>query len=186
MKSPKVKFKKKKKKKKKELTKSIVLGEDKEKSIYLTEVKKVEKQTEESKSYKFLKNKLEELKIPNKFQLGLKLSFDNIFKTIKNNIDINENKKITIEELVNKNNKYYTINNNDYNINKENIHKLNNLNNDNNYIKKELLKIEQNKKMLENIAPVESDIIGKNVNNAKLKEIKSKENILLNKLKINK
>ena len=126
------------------------------------------------------------MKIPNKFQLGLKLSFDNIFKTIKNNIDINENKKITIEELVNKNNKYYTSNNNDYNINKENIHKFNNLNNDNNYIKKELLKIEQNKKMLENIAPVESDIIGKNVNNAKLKEIKSKENILLNKLKINK
>ena len=193
VKSPKIKFKKKKKKKKKESTKSIISGEDKDnKSIYLTEVKKVEKQPEDSKSYRFLKNKLDELKIPNNFQLGLKLSFDNIFKTVNKNIDINENKKITIEELVNKNNKFTTINNNindkgiNYGINKENIRKLNNLNNDSDYIKKELLKIEQNKKMLESISPVENDILGKNLNNAKLKEIKSKENILLNKLKENK
>ena len=193
VKSPKTKFKKKKKKKRKESTKSIISGEDKDnKSIYLTEVKKVEKQPEDSKSYRFLKNKLDELKIPNNFQLGLKLSFDNIFKTVNKNIDINENKKITIEELVNKNNKFTTINNNindkgiNYGINKENIRKLNNLNNDSDYIKKELLKIEQNKKMLESISPVENDILGKNLNNAKLKEIKSKENILLNKLKENK
>ena len=193
VKSPKIKFKKKKKKKRKESTKSIISGEDKDnKSIYLTEVKKVEKQPEDSKSYRFLKNKLDELKIPNNFQLGLKLSFDNIFKTVNKNIDINENKKITIEELVNKNNKFTTINNNindkgiNYGINKENIRKLNNLNNDSDYIKKELLKIEQNKKMLESISPVENDILGKNLNNAKLKEIKSKENILLNKLKENK
>ena len=191
------KLKKKKKKKNKKASKSIIseVGRERE-NIYLTEVnQKDEKKIEENKSHKYLKNKLEELKVPNNFQLRLKSSFDDIHKVINNNIDIKENKNISIEKLINKNNedksnKFLTIGsyiekNNIFNT-KENIHRLNNITNDNNFIKKELSKIEENKKILELCPPVESDIIGNNLNNEKIKRIKIKEKDLLNKLRINK
>ena len=191
LKSPKIK-KKRKKEKKTEASKSTISDVGGE-NIYLTEVN----QKEESKSHKYLKNKLEELKVPNNFQLKLISSFDNIHKIINNNVDIKENKNISdVEELINKkknifDNRCLTIGsyyekNTIFSINKENIHRLNNITNDNNYIKSELSKIEENKKILELCPPVESDIIGNNLNNEKIKNIKNKENDLLNKLRLNK
>ena len=159
--------------------------------IYLTEVnKKVEKKIEESQNKKYLKNKLEKLKLPNNFQLGIKSSFDNIFNIIKAKIDINGNKKISAEELINKKKKYLSINDNDnkeikYKINKETIHILNNIKHDDNYIRNELSKIENNKKIFE-IASADEDIIRRKANDSKLKKIYSKENELLDKLKLNK
>ena len=191
IKSPKIK-KKKKKEKKTEASKSTISDVGGE-NIYLTEVN----QKEESKSHKYLKNKLEELKVPNNLQLKLISSFDNIHKIINNNVDIKENKNISdVEELINKkknncDNKCLTIGsyyekNIIFSINKENIHRLNNITNDNNYIKSELSKIEENKKILELCPPVECDIIGNNLNNEKIKNIKNRENDLLNKLRLNK
>ena len=192
-KSPKIKKKEKEKKKKKKEESKSIISDTGGKKIYLTEVN----QKEESKSHKYLKNKLEELKVPNNFQLKIVSSFDNIHKIINNNVSIKENKNISdVEELINKNknnndNKCLTIGsyyekNIIFNINKENIHRLNNITNDNNYIKTELSKIQENKKILELCPPTQSDIIGNNLNNEKIKKIKSRENDLLNKLRLNK
>ena len=169
--------------------------------VYLTEVnQKEEKKVEESKSYKYLKNKLEELKVPNNFQFKIQSSFDDIHKIVKDKVDLKENKKINdVEELINNINKNneknkgqcltigsYNEKDNQFNINKEKIHRLNNINIDNNYIKSELSKLEENKKILELCPPFQNDIIGNNLNNEKIKKINTREKDLLNKLRLNK
>jgi hypothetical protein len=58
------------------------------------------------------------------------------------------------------------------------------LKNSNNFIKNELNKINENKKIYE--VNSTSDIVGININNSKLENIKIKENDLLSKLKLNK
>ena len=186
----------KKKKKKRRGSNSIPVEK-----VYLTEVnQKEEKKVEESKSYKYLKNKLEELKIPNNFQFKIQSSFDDIHKIVRDKVDLKENKKINdVEELINNINKNneknkgqcltigsYNEKDNQFNINKEKIHRLNNINIDNNYIKSELTKLEENKKILELCPPFQNDIIGNNLNNEKIKKINTREKDLLNKLRLNK
>ena len=180
--------------------KSLKLPFREEESIYLTEVKKKKEEPpkpkiEESQSHKYLKSKLEELKLPINLQLGIKSSIDLTNKTIQDNllsnVNIYENKKTSIEELLPKNKKYLTINNDNqkeivYNINKDDMHRLNNLKNDNKYIHKELSKIVENKKLIKNYSTFEKDIIGININNNKLENINMKENDLLNQFKLNK
>ena len=186
----------KKKKKKRRASNSIPVEK-----VYLTEVnQKEEKKVEESKSYKYLKNKLEELKVPNNFQFKIQSSFDDIHKIVRDKVDLKENKKINdVEELINNINKNneknkgqcltigsYNEKDNQFNINKEKIHRLNNINIDNNYIKSELTKLEENKKILELCPPFQNDIIGNNLNNEKIKKINTREKDLLNKLRLNK
>jgi len=191
----------KKKKRKKNKTKSKISFENEENNLYLTEVKKkeIEKKIEESQSHKFLRNKLEELKIPKNFQLSLQSSFDKIKENIKDNllsnISINETKKVNAEELIQKKKKYITINNNDnnsnneirYSINRQDMHRIKSLKYNNTFMQNELSRIIENKKLIEvNNTSNENDIVGINVNNNKLENIKVKENDLLSKLRINK
>ena len=190
----------KKKKRKKNKTKSKISFENEENNLYLTEVKKkeIEKKIEESQSHKFLRNKLEELKIPKNFQLSLQSSFDKIKENIKDNlltnISMNETKKVNAEELIQKKKKYITINNNDnnnnneirYSINRQDMHRIKSLKYNNTYMQNELSRIVENKKLIEVNTSNENDIVGINVNNNKLENIKVKENDLLSKLKINK
>ena len=187
LKSPKKKKKNKKKIRNSKL--SLDMGEG---NTLLTEVKiNNEKKVEESRSFKYLKNKLNELKLPHNFQTKLKSSFEDIHKSINN---INLNSKInTIEELIPKNSKLITINNiqNDnkgikYDMNKNDINRLINLRYNNSFLKKELSKIKENKKIIENVSESEKDFIGIKINNDKLKKFQNKENDLLNKIKENK
>ena len=187
LKSPKKKKKNKKKIRNSKL--SLDMGEG---NTLLTEVKiNNEKKVEESRSFKYLKNKLNELKLPHNFQTKLKSSFEDIHKSISN---INLNSKInTIEELIPKNSKLITINNiqNDnkgikYDMNKNDINRLINLRYNNSFLKKELSKIKENKKIIENVSESEKDFIGIKINNDKLKKFQNKENDLLNKIKENK
>ena len=183
---------KKKKKNKKKIGNSKLSLDMGEGNTLLTEVKiNNEKKVEESRSFKYLKNKLNELKLPHNFQTKLKSSFEDIHKSINN---INLNSKInTIEELIPKNSKLITINNiqNDnkgikYDMNKNDINRLINLRYNNSFLKKELSKIKENKKIIENVSESEKDFIGIKINNDKLKKFQNKENDLLNKIKENK
>ena len=170
------------------------LSIDDSESIYMTEVKnKIEpKKIEESKNHKYLKAKLENLKLPKKLQLGIQSSFKIIAEDLLGNINIIKKKKINVEELLKKNQKNSNndnINKRDpnYSLSKENISRINSLNYDNNIIEKELSKVLENKKMIKNYSSmIDNDIIKLNINNNKLDNIKIKEDNLLNKLKINK
>ena len=182
--------KKKKKKKKKKGKEKLSLDKNGENTL-LTETKIIKvKKVEESKSYKYLKNKLNELKIPNNFQLKIKSSLDDIHKNINN---INTNSKIIpTEEIIPKNNKFITINGNyndkgvKYDLNKEDIKRIINLGYNESILKNKLSKIKENKKIIENISESEKDFVGININNEKLKNFNVKENDLINKIKINK
>jgi hypothetical protein len=150
------------------------------------------KKIKESKNHKYLKAKLENLKLPKKLQLGIQSSFKIITEDLLGNINIIQKKKINIEELLKKNKQKTSIDNSDkkdpnYSLSKENISRIHSLNYDNNIIEKELSKVLENKKMIKNYSSmIDNDIIKLNINNNKLDNIKLKENNLLNKLKINK
>ena len=183
-----------KKPKKKKINAQPEQSIDSSKSIYMTEVKnKIEpKKIEESKNHKYLKTKLENLKLPKKLQLGIQSSFKIITEDLLGNINIIKKKKINVEELLKKNQKNTTIDNinkkdPNFSLSKENISRINSLNYDNNIIEKELSKVIENKKMIKNYSSmIDNDIIKLNINNNKLDNIKIKEDNLLNKLKINK
>ena len=183
-----------KKPKKKKINAQPEQSIDSSESIYMTEVKnKIEpKKIEESKNHKYLKTKLENLKLPKKLQLGIQSSFKIITEDLLGNINIIKKKKINVEELLKKNQKNTTIDNinkkdPNFSLSKENISRINSLNYDNNIIEKELSKVIENKKMIKNYSSmIDNDIIKLNINNNKLDNIKIKEDNLLNKLKINK
>ena len=169
------------------------LSIDDSESIYMTEIKnKIEpKKIEESKNHKYLKTKLENLKIPKRLQLGIQSSFKIITEDLLGNINIIQKKKINVDELLKKNQKSITIDGDkkdiNYSLSKDNISRIHSLNYDNNIIEKELSKVMENKKMMKNYSSmIENDKIKLNINNNKIDNIKLKEDNLLNKLKINK
>ena len=113
----------------------------------------------------------------------------NIRENIENNFNIRD-KKINLDNIINKNNKKNIELNTGkngilYNINKESILRLKHLKQNEKNIKKKLDKIEENQKMLESEEPIKSDKVNINVRNNNLKKINSMKNELLVKLRYN-
>ena len=180
---------KKKKKKKKKEAEPVLLTEVKPELI----PKKVEEEKKESIEHKFLREKLEKLNFSKGLRIGIDSGFEKINMNIRENIENNFNirdKKINLDNIINKNNKKNIELNTGkngilYNINKESILRLKHLKQNEKNIKKKLDKIEENQKMLESEKPIKSDKVNINVRNNNLKKINSMKNELLVKLRYN-
>ena len=180
---------KKKKKKKKKEAEPVLLTEVKQELI----PKKVEEEKKESIEHKFLREKLEKLNFSKGLRIGIDSGFEKINMNIRENIENNFNirdKKINLDNIINKNNKKNIELNTGkngilYNINKESILRLKHLKQNEKNIKKKLDKIEESQKMLESEEPIKSDKVNINVRNNNLKKINSMKNELLVKLRYN-
>ena len=168
--------------------------------ILLTEVKRIPEKKEEkevvkkeTENHKYLRKKLENLNFSKNLQIAINTGFEKANEKIKDDIaenyNINENKKINIEELIPKKNIELNINKEQkgikYNIDKKSILRLLNLKNDEKNIKIKLNKLEENQKLLDAELPLKNDIISLNNRKMKLKKIASMKNDLLSKLKYN-
>ena len=180
---------KKKKKKKKKEAEPVLLTEVKPELI----PKKVEEEKKESIEHKFLREKLEKLNFSKGLRIGIDSGFEKINMNIRENIENNFNirdKKINLDNIINKNNKKNIELNTGkngilYNINKESILRLKHLKQNEKNIKKKLDKIEESQKMLESEEPIKNDKVNINVRNNNLKKINSMKNELLVKLRYN-
>ena len=180
---------KKKKKKKKKEAEPVLLTEVKPELI----PKKVEEEKKESIEHKFLREKLEKLNFSKGLRIGIDSGFEKINMNIRENIENNFNirdKKINLDNIINKNNKKNIELNTGkngilYNINKESILRLKHLKQNEKNIKKKLDKIEESQKMLESEEPIKSDKVNINIRNNNLKKINSMKNELLVKLRYN-
>ena len=187
--SKRTKTAKKKKKKKKKEAEPVLLTEVKPELI----PKKVEEEKKESIEHKFLREKLEKLNFSKGLRIGIDSGFEKINMNIRENIENNFNirdKKINLDNIINKNNKKNIELNTGkngilYNINKESILRLKHLKQNEKNIKKKLDKIEESQKMLESEEPIKNDKVNINVRNNNLKKINSMKNELLVKLRYN-
>ena len=187
--SKRTKTAKKKKKKKKKEAEPVLLTEVKPELI----PKKVEEEKKESIEHKFLREKLEKLNFSKGLRIGIDSGFEKINMNIRENIENNFNirdKKINLDNIINKNNKKNIELNTGkngilYNINKESILRLKHLKQNEKNIKKKLDKIEESQKMLESEEPIGSDKVNINIRNNNLKKINSMKNELLVKLRYN-
>ena len=185
-----LKSSKKKKRKKKNDVEPVLLTEVKQNLL----PKKVEEEKKESNAHKFLREKLEKLNFSKNLQIGIHSGFEKINEAIKDNIENNnfyiKDKKINLDNIINKNNKKsLEINTGKggiiYNINKESILRLKHLKQNEKNIRKKLDKIEESQKMIESEAPMKNDCVNINVRNNNLKKINSMKNELLVKLRYN-
>ena len=183
---------KKKKRKKKKEVEPVLLTEVKQNLL----PKKVEEEKKESNTHKFLREKLEKLNFNKNVQTGIYTTFEKINNAIKDNIGNNNNfnfnikdKKINLDDIINKNNKKNELNSIKggiiYNINKESIIRLKHLRQNEKNIMKKLDKIEESQKMIESEEPIKNDCVNINVRNNNLKKINSMKNELLVKLRYN-
>ena len=162
-------------------------------NVLLTEVKPIPKKLEESLSHKYLRKKLENLNFDKNLQSGIKSGIEKVKDEIKDdleeNLNIIKNKKLNIEEIISKSKKNFNLNLTDkavnFKIDKESIIRLKNLKRSEKFIKSELNKIEENKKLLESELPIKNDIILINTRKYNLKRMNSTKNDLLKKLKYN-
>ena len=162
-------------------------------NVLLTEVKPIPKKLEESLSHKYLRKKLENLNFDKNLQSGIKSGIEKVKDEIKDdleeNLNIIKNKKLNIEEIISKSKKNINLNLTDkavnFKVDKESIIRLKNLKRSEKFIKSELNKIEENKKLLESELPIKNDIILINTRKYNLKRMNSTKNDLLKKLKYN-
>ena len=162
-------------------------------NVLLTEVKPIPKKLEESLSHKYLRKKLENLNFDKNLQSGIKSGIEKVKDEIKDdleeNLNIIKNKKLNIEEIISKSKKNINLNLTDkavnFKVDKESIIRLKNLKRNEKFIKSELNKIEENKKLLESELPLKNDIILLNTRKYNLKRMNSTKNDLLKKLKYN-
>ena len=181
---------KRKKRKKKKEAEPVLLTEVKQNLL----PKKVEEEKKESNAHKFLREKLEKLNFNKNVQTGIYTTFEKINNAIKDNIENNnfyiKDKKINLNDIINKNNKK-TLELDSvkggiiYNINKESIIRLKHLRQNEKNIMKKLDKIEESQKMIESEEPIKNDCVNINVRNNNLKKINSMKNELLVKLRYN-
>ena len=179
-----------KKKKKKKKVEPVLLTEVKQNLL----PKKVEEEKKESNTHKYLREKLEKLNFNKNVQMGVYTTFEKINNAIKDNIGNNnfyiKDKKINLDDIINKNNKKSTELNSVkggiiYNINKESMMRLKHLRQNEKNIMKKLDKIEESQKMIESEEPIKNDCVTINVRNNNLKKINSMKNELLLKLRYN-
>lgn len=140
---------------------------------------------------KFLKKKLDNIKISSSLKdginSGIKKTHDEIHDDFKNDVLNISKKNTSINEILslNKSNSHIFLTGVDK-ISKENIKRLRNLKLEEEYLKKNLAKLEQNKILIENGVPLKSNVIDTNIRKSQLKNISDiKENLVSKLLKIN-
>ena len=167
----------------------IHINKSKSKSnINIIEQKDKEK---EDKNSTFLKKKLENIKLPSALKkginTGLQKTHDEIHDEFKNDILNISKKNTSINEIIGLNRSHSNIFLTGVDkISKENIKRLKNLKIEELYLKKNIAKLEQNKKLIENGMPLKSNVIDSNIRKSQLKNITDiKENLVNKLLKIN-
>ena len=146
---------------------------------------------EKEESSKYLKKKLDNIKLSASLKdginSGIKKTHDEIHDDFKNDILNISKKNTSINEILslNKSNSHIFLTGVDK-ISKENIKRLKNLKLEEEYLKKNLAKLEQNKILIENGEPLKNNIIDTNIRKSQLKNISDiKENLVSKLLKIN-
>ena len=146
---------------------------------------------EKEESSKFLKKKLDNIKISSNLKdginSGIKKTHDEIHDDFKNDILNISKKNTSINEILslNKSNSHIFLTGVDK-ISKENIKRLKNLKLEEEFLKKNLAKLEQNKILIENGVPLKNNIVDTNIRKSQLKNISDiKENLVSKLLKIN-
>ena len=172
------------------LTELLDLDNSKSKSKSTLNIIDDEKEKNE-KSNLFLKNKLENIKIPISLKKGINLSIEKTHNEVhddfKNDILNISKKNLSIHELL-------TLNKSQSNIfltrvekiPKEKIKRLKNLKLEEQHLKKNIAKLEQNKRLIEEGMPLKDNLIDINIRKSKLKNITNiKEDLVSKLMKIN-
>ena len=152
---------------------------------------------EDNEKQLYLKKKYQELKTPLNLQKGIYLGMESSLKYIHEQL-INENLKINgknlsftdivkkykkIPKTLIKNRSALNLTGiNEKNIFKKNLKLLNNFMKDEDYLKKNIIKLEQNYKFYENMSFPKENLVEKNINDSKLKSIENNKEILMKKL----
>ena len=118
---------------------------------------------------------------------GLQKTHDEIHDEFKNDILNISKKNTSINEIIGLNRSHSNIFLTGVDkISKENIKRLKNLKIEELYLKKNIAKLEQSKKLIENGMPLKSNVIDSNIRKSQLKNITDiKENLVNKLLKIN-
>ena len=151
----------------------------------------IDEKEKEEKNNSFLQKKLENAKIPQSLKKGInsgiKKTHDEIHDELKNDILNISKRNASINELL-------TLNKSHSNvfltrverISKENRKRLKNLKIEEQYLKKNIAKLEQNKKIIENGMPLKSNVVDINIRKTQLKNMSTiKEELVAKLLKIN-
>ena len=146
---------------------------------------------EKQESSKYLKKKLDNIKLSSSLKdgisSGIRKTHDEIHDDFKNDILNISKKNTSINEILSlsKSNSHIFLTGVDK-ISKENIKRLKNLKLEEEYLKKNLAKLEQNKILIENGVPLKNDVVDTNIRKSQLKNISEiKENLVFKLLKIN-
>ena len=139
------------------------------------------------KNNTFLKKKLENVKLPISLKKGIHISLQNSKEQIKDDFKndiLNINKKnISINELLSLNKSHSKVFlTRVERVSKENIKRIKNLKLEEQYLKKNIAKIEQNKKLIEEGEPLKNDLVDINIRKNKLKNMSNKKEDLISKL----
>ena len=167
-------------------------------SLMITELFDIDNKKEENEKQIYLKQKFQQLETPLKMQkgidLGMKLSLKQIHEKIinsklkfgeKNNSFIEIVKKfkdIPKNNSINKSALLLSGSNDDKNTFKKNMKLYSFLKQNEEYLKKNIIKLEQNQKLYENISYPKENLVDNNINNFKLKNIINNKEILMKKL----
>ena len=177
---------------------------EKKEGLMLTELLDINNNNNKKKENKqiiFLENQYQKLNTPLTLQkgidLGIKKTKDDIRQKLKNaklkinnrNISVNQiipfNKSFDNSNNIYKNNSMILMENNKI-LSKENLKRINILNKNEQYLKKNIFKLEQNQKLIESLSFPKENIVDNNIYNFKLKNIRNNKENLLKKLeKIN-
>ena len=177
---------------------------EKKEGLMLTELLDINNNNNKKKENKqiiFLENQYQKLNTPLTLQkgidLGIKKTKDDIRQKLKNaklkinnrNISVNQiipfNKSFDNSNNIYKNNSMILMENNKI-LSKENLKRINILNKNEQYLKKNIFKLEQNQKLIESLSFPKENFVDNNIYNFKLKNIRNNKENLLKKLeKIN-
>ena len=163
---------------------------DNKSSLNIMDEKEKEKEGM-NKNNSFLKKQLENVNIPinlkKRINSGLEKTNMEVHNDIKNDILNISKKNISVNELLNLSKSHSNIFlTRVERISKENIKRLKNLKLEEQYIKKNIAKLEQNKKLIEEGMPLKNNIVDINIRKNKLKNMSDlKEDLVSKLMKIN-
>jgi hypothetical protein len=156
------------------------------KGLMLTELLDINNEKEKKKDGNegviFLKNKYSLLETPSGLLNGIKLGINNCVKDIHQEISneklkISNTKKCSKSQIsllnkfkMSKNNGMITLSMDNKLKSKENLKRLNFLNKNEEYLKRNIHKLEENKKLIESLSYPKENIVEKNINTHKLKK----------------
>ena len=151
----------------------------------------IDEKEKEEKNNTFLQKKLENIKIPTSLKKGInsgiQKTHDEIHDELKNDILNISKRNASINDLLilNKSHSNVFLTRVER-ISKENIKRLKNLKIEEQYLKKNIAKLEQNKKLIENGLPLKSNVVDTNIRKTQLKNMATIKEELVSKLyKIN-